>query len=93
MKAYDSRGDKCSIVHYGVIGQLLDGATEKFIDPEGHRIDQDEHGQLDADQNREEVLRKSSQNMRLERSARPDRTAYIRKMFFGGPTRLKVTVR
>ena len=39
MKAYDSGDDKRSIVHHGVFGQLLDGATEKFIDPEGHRID------------------------------------------------------
>jgi hypothetical protein len=71
----------------------FDGAIEKLIDPERHRIDQDENGQLDADQDGEKVLRKSRQNMRPKGSAGLDRTAYIRKMFFGGPTRLKVTVR
>lgn len=29
---------------------------KKLIDPERHRIDEDENGQLDADQNREKVL-------------------------------------
>jgi len=31
---------------------------KKLIDPERHRIDQDENGQLDADQNCEKILRK-----------------------------------
>lgn len=93
MKTYDSRGDECSVVHHGVTGKPFDSAIEKVIDPERHRNDQDENRQLDADQDREKVLKKSRQKMRLKRSAGLIRTPYIRKMFFGGPTRLKVTVR
>ena len=90
MTTYDSCNDECPVVHHGVRGKLLDGAIKKFIDPKRHRVDQNENGQLDADQNSEEVLKESRQNMWLEYSAGPDCTAYIRKTFFGGPTRLKV---
>lgn len=92
-KTYDSRDDECSVVHHGVTGKPFDSAIKKVVDPERHRIDQDENGQLDADQDGEKVLKKSHQKMRLKRGAGLNLTAYIRKMFFGGPTRLKVTVR
>jgi len=60
MKAYHSRANKCSVVHDGMRGKLLDMTMKKLIDPERHRIDQDENGQLDADQNCEEILQKET---------------------------------
>lgn len=68
MKAYHSRSDECSVVHDGVRRQLLYGTVKELIDPKRHCIDQDENRQLDADQNREKILRAICQNMRLERS-------------------------
>jgi len=58
MKAYHSRDNECSVVHDGMSGNLLDRSMKKLIDPERHRNDQDENGQLNADQNREKILRK-----------------------------------
>jgi hypothetical protein len=93
MKAYHGRSDECPVVHDGVRRKLLYGTVKELVDPERHCIDQDENRQLNADQNREKILRKICQYMRLERSAGQDRTAYIRKTSFGGPTRLNVWVR
>jgi len=59
MMTYQGRDDKCSIVHDGMGGKLLYGTMKKLIDPECHRVDQDENGQLDADQNRESMLWKN----------------------------------
>jgi hypothetical protein len=59
IKTYDSRGDECSVVHHGVTGKPFDSAIEKVIDPERHRIDQDENRQLDADQDGEKVLKRN----------------------------------
>ena len=60
MKAYHSRDNKCSIVHDGMRGKLLDRTMKKLIDPERHRIDQHENRQLDADLNREKILQKDT---------------------------------
>lgn len=40
--------------------QLLYGTVKELIDPKRHCIDQDENRQLDADQNREKILRAMS---------------------------------
>lgn len=67
MIAYHSRSDECSVVNDSVRRQLLYGTMKELIDPKRHCIDQDENGQLDADQNREKILR-ICRYMRLERS-------------------------
>jgi hypothetical protein len=56
MMTYHGRGNECSIVHVGVSRKIPYGTTEKLIDPERHCVDQEENGQLDADQNREKIL-------------------------------------
>ena len=67
--AYHGRSNKRSIVHDSVRRKFLYGTMKELIDPERHCIDQNENGQLDADQNRKKILRKICQYMPLERTA------------------------
>lgn len=69
MIAYHGRSNECSVVHNGVRGKLFYGTMKELIDPECHRIDQNENGQLDADQNREKILLEICQYMPLMWSA------------------------
>jgi len=66
MMTYQGRGDECCSVHVGVSRKPSHDTMKKLINPERHCVDQDENGQLDADQNREKILWKRYVNMRLE---------------------------
>lgn len=56
MRTHHSGEDECPIVDCRVRRKFFDHTMKKLINPERHRIDEDENGQLDADQNREKVL-------------------------------------
>ena len=56
MRAYHSCKDECSIVHCRVRREFFYNTMKKLINPKRHRIEEDENGQLDADQNSEKVL-------------------------------------
>ena len=56
MMTYQGRADESCIVQAGVRRKLLYDTMKKLIDPERHCIEQNENGQLDADQNREKIL-------------------------------------
>src|SRR6266702_376045 len=44
MRAYRSCEDECPIVHWRVRREFFDGAVKELINPERHRIDEDENG-------------------------------------------------
>jgi hypothetical protein len=56
VRPYHSGENECPIVHCRVQREIFDDTVKELINPERHRIDEDENGQLDADQNREKVL-------------------------------------
>ena len=55
-KAYHNCENECPIVHCRVRRKFIDGTVKELINPECHRVDEDENGKLDANQNREKVL-------------------------------------